>query len=82
VLRCVETWHAPDVDARGFEAATRAMTLVPGEGLPGRVWSDAEPAWLPDVLADDNFPRRAAAHRAGLRAASVSPSAARAACWA
>jgi PAS domain S-box-containing protein len=73
VLRCVETWHAPGVDAREFVAASRALALGPGEGLPGRVWTGAEPAWLPDVLADANFPRREAAARAGLRAAFCFP---------
>jgi PAS domain S-box-containing protein len=72
-LRCVEVWHAPGVDAREFDAASRALTLAAGEGLPGRVWRDAEPAWLADVLADDNFPRREAARQAGLRAAFCFP---------
>jgi PAS domain S-box-containing protein len=68
-LRCVETWHADGLDAQAFEQVSRDMTLAPGEGLPGRVWRRGEPAWLADVLTDANFPRQAAARRAGLRAA-------------
>jgi PAS domain S-box-containing protein len=72
-LQCVETWHADGVEAHDFEAISSSTTLAPGEGLPGRVWSTGEPAWLPDVLADDNFPRKPAARRAGLHAAFCFP---------
>jgi PAS domain S-box-containing protein len=72
-LRCVELWHAVDVDADDFERASRETSLAAGEGLPGRVWQSGEPAWIPDVLADDNFPRVAAARRAGLGAAFCFP---------
>src|SRR5215212_1882184 len=72
-LRCVELWHAPDADASEFEATSRSMSLARGEGLPGRVWQSGEAAWIPDVLADDNFPRAAAARAAGLHAAFCFP---------
>jgi PAS domain S-box-containing protein len=72
-LRCVDTWSAPGADAEEFEAITRNLALAPGEGLPGRVWRTGEPAWIPDVLADPNFPRAPAARRAGLRAAFCFP---------
>jgi PAS domain S-box-containing protein len=72
-LRCVETWHAAGVEAEGFERSSRDTVLAAGEGLPGRVWRSGEPAWIPDVLADDNFPRVAAARRAGLHAAFCFP---------
>jgi PAS domain S-box-containing protein len=72
-LRCVETWHAPGVDAREFEATSRRTLLAGGEGLPGRVWGSGEAAWIADVLADDNFPRAPAARRAGLHAAFCFP---------
>jgi PAS domain S-box-containing protein len=72
-LRCVELWHAADADAGSFEEASRSTSLAPGEGLPGRVWESGEPAWVADVLADANFPRMAAARRAGLHAAFCFP---------
>jgi PAS domain S-box-containing protein len=72
-LRCVETWSAAGVAAEDFEAASRTIALASGEGLPGRVWLSGEPAWIADVLADENFPRAAAARRAGLHAAFCFP---------
>jgi PAS domain S-box-containing protein len=49
------------------------MSLAPGEGLPGRVWRTGEPAWVPDVMADQNFPRAPQAGQAGLHAAFCFP---------
>jgi PAS domain S-box-containing protein len=72
-LRCVETWHADGVEAQEFERISRATALASGEGLPGRVWASGEPAWIPDVVADANFPRAPAAARAGLHAAFCFP---------
>jgi PAS domain S-box-containing protein len=72
-LSCVETWHAAGVEADGFERTSRDTVLAAGEGLPGRVWRSGEPAWISDVLVDDNFPRAAAARRAGLHAAFCFP---------
>jgi PAS domain S-box-containing protein len=45
------------------------MTFDRGVGLPGRVWATATPAWIPDVVADANFPRAPIAAREGLHAA-------------
>src|SRR5215212_2689175 len=61
VLACVESWCAPGVDDSEFVSASRAMTLAPGEGLPGRVWATGEAAWIADVQGDPNFPRSSAA---------------------
>jgi PAS domain S-box-containing protein len=69
VLRCVHVEHASTGEARTFEDLTRRTQFAPGIGLPGRVWLTGERAWLPDVTADDNFPRAPAASGEGLRAA-------------
>ena len=37
------------------------------------MWESGEPAWIPDVQGDTNFPRAAAARRAGLRAGFCFP---------
>ena len=72
-LRCIETWHTPVPGAAEFAAASVGTTLASGEGLPGRVWATGEPAWIPDVLVDENFPRARPAREAGLRAAFCFP---------
>jgi PAS domain S-box-containing protein len=72
-LRCVETWSDGGAATQDFEAASRNTSLAAGEGLPGRVWRSGEAAWIPDVLADENFPRAPAARRAGLHAAFCFP---------
>ncbi len=61
-LRCAATWpHAGE-----FVAESRAVTMGPGEGLPGRVWATETPAWITDVPPDSTLPRAQAAARAGL----------------
>ena len=69
VLRCQATWHDPILDVGDFIATSSEKTFEPGVGLPGRVWANRETAWIPDVVADDNFPRAPVAARLGLHAA-------------
>ena len=69
VLRCRATWHEPGAAVESFEAASRALTLARGEGLPGRVWESGEPVWVRDATRDPNFPRARAAAEAGLHGA-------------
>jgi PAS domain S-box-containing protein len=73
VLRCVETWHVPSAHIANFETATRSRTFDPAVGLPGRVWANAEPAWIQDVTKDNNFPRASLAAEAGLHGAFCFP---------
>ncbi len=69
VLRCVAVWHSPLVRFQKFEAASRNSTFAIGVGLPGRIWASAQPAWIPDVVQDKNFPRAATAAEEGLHSA-------------
>ena len=69
LLRCVETWHVPSAKVKEFERGTQSHTFPPGIGLPGRVWLQAQPAWIEDVTRDANFPRASSADQEGLHAA-------------
>lgn len=73
VLRCVDTWQLPTVTLPEFTALSRRTTFARGIGLPGRVWASGEPSWIPDVVADPNFPRAAIARREGLHGAFALP---------
>jgi PAS domain S-box-containing protein len=68
-MRCLELWHTPSVRGDGFLEVSRRLRFSPGVGLPGRVWESGQPAWIPDVSVDTNFPRAAIAAEQGLRAA-------------
>jgi len=72
-MRCVGTWHAPGLPLDEFTAATMQTTFERGIGLPGRVWERREPAWIPDVIHDTNFPRATVAERVDLHAAFALP---------
>ena len=68
VLRCVDMWHSPLIDATDFEGACVTTLFDKGVGLPGRIWESGRPAWIPDLRKDRNFPRGPFAQRSGLRA--------------
>ncbi len=72
-LRCLTVWHAPAIKIDRFEAVSRERALTPGVGLPGRVWSRLQPAWIPDVTRDQNFPRAPFAATEGLHGAFAFP---------
>jgi PAS domain S-box-containing protein len=72
-LRPVGAWHAPGLPLDEFTSVTLRSTFTRGVGLPGRVWEHRQPAWIPDVTRDSNFPRATAAERVGLHAAFALP---------
>ena len=72
-LVCRECWHRPDDTVTDFEAASRSSAIERGQGLPGRVWASREPAWILDLIHDENFPRRAAATKYDLHSAFACP---------
>lgn len=73
VLRCANIWTLPGLTFPEFDKASLAATFARGQGLPGRVWASGQPAWIPDVTKDPNFPRAPVATRQGLHAAFCFP---------
>ncbi|HSW13606.1 MAG TPA: PAS domain S-box protein [Solimonas sp.] len=73
MLHCAELWQRPGLDGAAFEAECRGTRFARGAGLPGRVWSEGQPAWIADVMTDANFPRTPAARQAGLHSAFAFP---------
>jgi signal transduction histidine kinase len=73
ILRCAAFWSAPERDPSRYEAATRNISFLEGEGLPGRALDTREPVWVPDVLEDDAFARARAAASDELHAAVCVP---------
>lgn len=71
-LRCVETWHVPELAVAEFEDVSKERPFVKGKGLPGHVWQTGEPVWVTD-MAGSNFPRAAFAEKEGLHGAFAFP---------
>jgi PAS domain S-box-containing protein len=69
VLRFVDICHATALQTPEFDRLTQTSTLAKGQGLPGRIWATARPAWIENIVEDTNFPRAAAAARDGLHGA-------------
>jgi PAS domain S-box-containing protein len=73
VIRCKEFWCDPERPSGDFAAITRRTVLSPGVGLPGRVWTSVEGAWITDLDQDNNFLRKPAAVQAGFHSAFAFP---------
>lgn len=72
VLRYLESWPM-DTLLDEFRSLKQPITFTPGMGLPGRIWASGQPAWIECLATDPNFPRAAAAQRAGLESAMGFP---------
>jgi len=73
VLRFVDLWHAPHVEAIEFVEDSRGRTFQRGEGLIGRAWATGKPIWIPDVVTDPKFRRAQMAVRVGLHGGFAFP---------
>ena len=74
VLEPASAWFLNNLERFAeFRAMTQGREFLRGEGLPGRVLEEARPVWIPDVLADGNFPRAEQARAAGIRGALAVP---------
>ena len=72
-LVCSPAWFSTAAGLERFRAASEATRFLPGEGLPGRVWTSRQPGWIRDVTADANFPRFEVAREVGLGGALAIP---------
>lgn len=69
VLRCLEVWQSPGLNAEEFVLATWQHAFALGKGLPGRIWQCGQPTWIMDVAQESNFPRADTAAKVGLHGA-------------
>lgn len=66
-LESLKIWHLqPGANADAFKAKTETLRFQTGIGLPGRVHQKKKFDWIPDVIKDDNYPRKPFAEEAGL----------------
>jgi PAS domain S-box-containing protein len=73
LLRVVDDWSLDEPALNEFRRLNRRLTFGPGVGLPGRVWTTGEPAWIVEVSDDPDFPRVEMAAHAELHAAVALP---------
>jgi signal transduction histidine kinase/integral membrane sensor domain MASE1/CheY-like chemotaxis protein len=73
VLRCFKVWPPHHVGPGNFQKMTEQTMVERGVGLPGRVWANLRPVWIPDVTADSNFSRAQVASAEELHAAFAFP---------
>jgi signal transduction histidine kinase len=72
-IETTSLWYDAEPDAsEAFRAASAAVRFEAGEGHPGRVLRLRSPVWIPDLESDD-FVRRDAALRSGLRSGAAFP---------
>lgn len=69
VLRCLDQWQMPSLQAEAFIASNWQHVFARDEGLPGRIWASGKSAWVTDVSLDAAFPRRAVAEQVGFHGA-------------
>ncbi len=67
-------WHLDDPERFAeLRNVTETTRLPMGSGLPGRVAAARTPVWIPDVLADSNFPLARRGVDIGVRAGFAVP---------
>jgi len=69
VLRCLDQWKAPTVQADPFALDNWQLVFTRGEGFPGSIWASGKSAWVADVTLDAHFTRGAQARQVGFHCA-------------
>lgn len=64
-----EMWHRDSAVTGSFEAAAREISMLPGEGVAGRVWDTRGSTWVENVSLDNGFLLAAGAEQAQLESA-------------
>jgi PAS domain S-box-containing protein len=72
LMRCLTAWECHPGRFFKFKRTCSELTLAPGVGLPGLVWSNRKPAWISD-FTNTNFPRARVAVTEGLHSAFAFP---------
>ena len=68
VLLPSRVWHFSDDALKPVAEETKQFHFRFGEGLPGRIWEDGGPLWVPNIAESQNLPRKAVLLRYGLHA--------------
>jgi DNA-binding CsgD family transcriptional regulator len=71
-LWCRSFWTAPEVDGAAFEEVARSRGVRPGEGAPGRAWSEQRPVSAVD-MGDAPWALQPETTRLGLRSCVAVP---------
>jgi PAS domain S-box-containing protein len=66
-------WHTGEPHLEVFAETGASFEFSRGEGLPGRVWEKARPAWVHDIATEGDCPRAPAAVAVGLHGAVAVP---------
>ena len=66
-------WHTGEPHLQHFAESSAKFEFSRGEGVPGRVWTKARPAWVRDIGTEGDCARAPAAVAVGLRGAVAVP---------
>jgi GAF domain-containing protein len=61
-------WHFSENALKPVAEETKQFRFRLGEGLPGRIWDEGGPLWIPNVAESKNLPRKAVLLKHGLHA--------------
>lgn len=73
LLTAADFWHEDIPSLDEFEKQCRQLTFMPGEGLPGKVWSSGQPIWIEKLETLKTFPRLSEAVHAHLKSGLCFP---------
>ncbi len=69
LLRNISLWANPDFEDIAFNKKSQSITFKSGVDLPGKIWSEARPVWISDIINHNDLIRSEEAANAGLNSA-------------